>query len=201
MPATHPLQCHCGQVRGLLKATRPSNRCVCYCADCQAFARHLQARDALDARGGTDIVQVPSSHVMFTQGTQHLACIRLTDKGMLRWYASCCGTLIGNTPPDRKISFVGLIHSCLKGGGPSIDESFGPVTMRVGVKSALGTDKPTQSGLLGGVAKAVYIILRGRIGAAYRDSPFFNMQTGLPVAKPRVLTAEELAAAKSPRPV
>jgi hypothetical protein len=198
MPTTHKIQCRCGQVRGLLKATRPSNRCVCYCADCQAFARHLQARDAMDSQGGTDIIQVPASNLVFTQGAEQLACIRLTDKGLLRWYASCCGTLIGNTPADWKVSFVGLIHTCLRGGSPSVDESFGPVTMRVGVNSAIGANKPAAVGLFSGIAKAVLIIVRGRFGGAYRASPFFNPQTGLPVAKPKVLSAEELAAARRP---
>lgn len=193
MPDTHPIQCRCGQLRGLLQATRPRNRCVCYCADCQAFARHLGTPGVLDAQGGTDIVQLPSSHLVFTHGAQHLACLRLTDKGLLRWYSSCCRSPIGNTPADRKLAFVGLIHTALRGA--PLDEAFGLVTMRVGVGSALGVEKPKATGLLGGVAKAVAIIARGRLGGGWRDSPFFDA-SGAPVAPPQVLTAAELAAAR-----
>jgi hypothetical protein len=38
----------------------------------------------------------------------------LSDKGMLRWYASCCNTPIGNTSRDFKVSHVGLLHNCLQ---------------------------------------------------------------------------------------
>lgn len=194
MPDTHAIQCRCGQLRGLLQPTHPSNRCVCYCSDCQAFARHLGAQDALDREGGSDIVQVPASHVAFTQGQQQLACIRLTDKGMVRWYASCCRTPIGNTLADGKSDFVGLLQTGL--GAASLDASFGPVTMRVAVDSALGPDKPKATGMLGGVAKVMGFIIKGRLRKTWRASPFFDARTGLPVAKPKVLTAEELAAAK-----
>ncbi|MBU0747598.1 MAG: hypothetical protein KKB08_18085 [Gammaproteobacteria bacterium] len=197
MSSTHKIQCRCGQIRGLLKATRPSNRCVCYCSDCQAFARHLQAPDVLDHSGGTDIVQVPSSNLTFTQGAEKLACIRLTDKGMLRWYSTCCQTPIGNTPANWKVSFVGLIHTCLSGENQSLDTAFGQVFMRVGVENAIGPNKPVASGLLCGMAKFLEIFVKGRLGGAYRKGPFFDPQTGAPVAKPNILSAGELTAAKS----
>lgn len=197
MSTTFDIRCRCGQFHGVLKATRPSNRCVCYCTDCQAFARHLQAESVLDSRGGTDIVQVPSSHLVVTKGAENLACIRLTDKGMLRWYAACCTTPIGNTPSNWKLSFIGLIHTCLDSEHRDLDAAFGPVAMRVGVKSAIGAEKkPAASGLFGGVAKAIAILVRGRIGGAYRSNPFFDPHTGTPVARPNVLSAAELDAAK-----
>ncbi|MDR7269528.1 hypothetical protein J2X20_002157 [Pelomonas saccharophila] len=196
MPESHPIQCRCGQLRGLLQPTRPSNRCVCHCSDCQAFARHVGSPDTLDSRGGTDIVQVPASHFTFTQGREQLACIRLTDKGMLRWYASCCRTPIGNTLADRKADFVGLIHAGLGPGRPSLDESFGPVRMRVGVDGAPGADKPKAAGVFTGMAKVLSFIVKGRLRGTWRASPFFDPQTDLPIAQPQVLSTQELAAAK-----
>jgi Family of unknown function (DUF6151) len=197
MSSIHKIRCSCGQFRAVLRASSPSNRCVCYCIDCQAFARHLKTRDVLDAQGGTDIIQVPSSNVMFTQGAENLACLRLTETGMLRWYSTCCQTPIGNTPANWKLSFVGLIHTCLSSENQSLEASFGPVTMRVGVKSAIGAEKPAARGLLSGIGKAVSILIRGRFGGAYRASPFFNPQTGIPIANPKVLSTAELATAKS----
>jgi hypothetical protein len=196
MPDSHNIRCRCGQIRGLLTPTTPSNHCICHCADCQAFARHLQARDVLDAQGGTDIVQVPPSQLRFTQGVENLACLRLTDKGLLRWYSACCNTPIGNTPADRRISFVGLIHACLTGDHQTLESSFGPVTMRVGVKSAIGPDKPASSGLVGGVARTMAMIVKARLGGGYRANPFFDRQSGVPVARPTVLSAGELGAAR-----
>ena len=198
MPNSHTIQCTCGQIRGLLTSTAPSNRCVCYCDDCQAFARHLQAKGALDARGGTEIIQVPPSNLTFTQGADKLVCLRLTDAGMLRWYSACCNTPIGNTPANPRVSFVGLIHTCLVGDAQARQASFGPVTMVVGVNSAIVDDnKPHSAGLVSGIAKTIAMIIKARLSGAYRRSPFFNPETGAPVAEPTVLTSAELAAAKS----
>ena len=54
-----PLRCKCGHVRGVAVDVSPSTgfRFVCYCGDCQAFARFLRRTDVLDAAGGTDIFQ------------------------------------------------------------------------------------------------------------------------------------------------
>ena len=95
------------------------------------------------------------------------------------------------------MSFVGLIGTSLSGENQSVESSFGPVTMRVGVKSAIGTTKPAACGTLSGIGKAISIIVKGRFGGVYRGSPFFNSDTGVPIANPRVLSASELAAAKS----
>lgn len=197
MPNSHKIQCRCGKIRGVLTPTHPSNRCVCYCEDCQAFARHLKALDALNDRGGTEIIQVPPSNLKFTRGAEHLACLRLTDTGMLRWYSACCNTPIGNTPANPRVSVVGLIHTCLLGTSQSRRASFGPVTMVVGVKSAIGKDKPQSAGLVSGMAKTMAMIIKARLTGAYRRNPFFNQETGGPVAAPKVLTASERSAAKS----
>lgn len=197
MPRSHNIRCRCGKIRGVLTPTLPANRCVCYCNDCQAFARHLKALDALNDRGGTEIIQVPPSNLTFTRGAEHLACLRLTDTGMLRWYSACCNTPIGNTPANPRVSFVGLIHTCLLGTGQSRRASFGPVTMVVGVKSAIGKDKPPSAGLVTGIAKTMAMIIKARLTGAYRRNPFFNPETGAPIATPTVLSASELIAAKS----
>jgi hypothetical protein len=43
-------------------------RFVCYCQDCQAFARFLERPDVLDPAGGTDIFQMPPGRVKFIAG-------------------------------------------------------------------------------------------------------------------------------------
>jgi len=48
-------------MRGVASDVSPSTglRFVCYCKDCQAFARFLERADVLDPAGGTDIFQMP----------------------------------------------------------------------------------------------------------------------------------------------
>ena len=50
----------------------------------------------------------------FTQGKDRLACMSLSDKGMLRWYTTCCNTPIGNTMRNSRFSSMnGYISQCL----------------------------------------------------------------------------------------
>lgn len=101
---TYPLRCQCGTVRAVLAHPARGNRVVCYCHDCRAFAHVLdQASRVLDERGGSEISQVLPKNLTFTQGTEALACLRLTPKGLLRWHSACCRTPIGNTLATGKM--------------------------------------------------------------------------------------------------
>src|SRR5579863_699680 len=99
MSAEADLRCRCGEVRALVSGAsrRTVNRVVCYCDDCQAFAHQLGRADLLDAQGGSDIVQVAPASLRFVQGAHRIVGLRLTPKGLLRWYTNCCNTPIGNT--------------------------------------------------------------------------------------------------------
>lgn len=191
----HPIQCKCGAIRGQLEGAGTHNRIICYCTDCRAFARFLgKAPDVLDEQGGTEIFQVAQSRLRFLEGEEHLAAIRLSDKGLVRWYASCCKTPIGNTMTNPNISFIGLIHTCLD--RVQINEDFGASIAVVNTDTALGTPKPKQRGLLGVVARFVWIVLTDRISGEYRKSPLFNA-SGLPRVDPKILSSEEVARLKS----
>jgi hypothetical protein len=177
----------------LAKAARV-NRAVCYCHSCQAFAHVLgQAGRTLDERGGSDIVQTLPAHVTFTRGAELLACLRLTPKGTFRWYAGCCSTPIGNTAWTAKVSFVGLIHTCLDTGDMSMEEVFGPVTTWNQTATARGEPKPQQTGVGRMVVWLTGTMLRARLSGDYKRTPFFHPDTGAPVVTPRVLGSEEHA--------
>jgi Family of unknown function (DUF6151) len=51
MPFDLPLRCRRGRMRGVASDVSPSTgfRFVCYCKDCQAFARFLERADVLDS--------------------------------------------------------------------------------------------------------------------------------------------------------
>ena len=217
--ASHPLQCRCGTLKALVHDPRNSNHAVCYCRDCQAFAHFLgRADEVLDERGGTEVIQVLPKNVVFTQGIEALACMRLTPEGLVRWYAACCKTPIGNTLATPKLSFVGLVHTCLEGAGavpdhPSagradsssgavsiekaaprtLDEVFGPVRCWVNPSGAKGEPKPKQAGLLGVLGWFLGTVVRARLNGDYRKTPFFDPVTGRTVVQPRILTEAERA--------
>ncbi len=190
----HPLQCRCGTIKGWVSDTHSANRVVCYCRDCQAFARFLgRESETLDARGGSDIVQTLPKNVTFTQGADALACMRLTDKGMVRWYAGCCKTPIGNTLENYKISFIGLLHNCLETPQRSLENSFGAVRTIANPHGAIGEPKPKAAGMAVTIWWFTKIILKARISGDYKRTPFFR--DGRPIANPRVISSAERASA------
>ncbi|MBK7396382.1 MAG: hypothetical protein IPJ34_08800 [Myxococcales bacterium] len=81
-----PIACRCGRVTGEVRGAVPAtvNRVVCYCDDCQAFARHLGRDDLLDESGGSDIVQVAPATLQ-VRANEALRCPRL-DQRDYRWY-------------------------------------------------------------------------------------------------------------------
>jgi hypothetical protein len=191
---THPLRCQCGTLRGNVSHTERVCRGVCYCKDCQAYAHFLgKADEILDEMGGSDVVATLPQHVTFTQGIEALACMSLSDKGMLRWYASCCNTPIGNTARDFKVSHVGLLHNCLKDPSTSLDSAFGPVRMRVGMKSARGAPKAMAASTTVSILRFMARLVRARLDGSYKNTPFFDPQAGTPRVSPKVLTPDERA--------
>jgi hypothetical protein len=200
-----PLRCSCGALRGWVRSVgaRSGNRCICYCDDCQSFAHFLERADAiLDAHGGTDIFQTSPARVDLTSGVERLASIQLRPGSrVVRWYASCCGTPIGNTPADPRIPFVGLIHACIDSGaiGSSADAVLGPVRGSVFRRFARGDGAalPAPRTALQ-VLRIARLILVARLRGDRRQSPFFD-PGGKPVAAPRVLGADELRAVEASR--
>jgi hypothetical protein len=190
----HPLQCRCGTIKGWVSDAQSANRVVCYCRDCQAFARFLgQERETLDAQGGSEIVQTLPKNVTITQGADALACMRLTDKGMVRWYAGCCKTPIGNTMENYKISFVGLLHNCLENPQQSLQNSFGAVRTYANPHGASGDPKPKGTGMGATIWWALKTIIKARVNGDYKRTPFFR--DGKPIAEPHVLSSAERASA------
>jgi hypothetical protein len=148
----------------------------------------------LDAHGGTEIVQVAQARLTLLQGKEHLAAVRLSEKGLIRWYAACCKTPIGNTMLNPKVPFIGLIHSSLDRS--RMDADFGKSVANVNTNAATGNPKPKPNGLLGSILRFLWIVLSTRITGQYRKSELFD-ESGAPIARPTVLAAEELGRLKS----
>jgi len=189
----HPLQCQCGTLKGTLTHPKSVNRLVCYCRDCQAFAHFLgKASETLDAQGGTEVIQTVPANLTFTAGQEVLACVRLSEKGLIRWYASCCHTPIGNTLSDYRISFIGLVHTCLQTPEKSLDSAFGPIRMRAFAKGAKGGGvKSNPLAMTSGILRMIAMLTRARVTGAYKRTPLFSPDTGAPIATPKILSAAE----------
>jgi hypothetical protein len=190
------LSCRCGALAGVASNLSPSNgsRIVCMCTDCQAFAHYLGKADSiLDKHGGTDIFQMPPCDLQITQGIEHLSCMRLTDKGLYRWYAGCCKTPVANTMGSRKVPFAGVIHAFMAADGSTRNQVLGPIVARLYGRSAVGSLPPdaNQTASLGFIVRTVRFLLSGWMRGRHTPSPFFDSSTGKPVVTPYVLSNAE----------
>jgi hypothetical protein len=186
-------------VRGVASDVSPSTgfRFVCYCTDCQAFARFLERTDGLDSAGGTDIFQMPPGRVKLTAQTDALACVRLSDK-VLRWYTTCCRSPIGNSAATPGFPIFGMIHSFMdhEADGRSRDEVLGPPLCRIFERSAVGplpqNAAPPPSFRM--FARRGSMMLRWWMRGLARPTPFFDEHTKAPRAAPRELARSERTA-------
>jgi Family of unknown function (DUF6151) len=203
--ANLPLACACGAVHWVAREVSASrdNHAVCYCDDCQAFAHALDCADrVLDANGGSEVLQISPARIEFRAGGERLACLRLRPKGLLRWHTSCCRTPVGNTLASRQVPFVGLVLRRADGEPErrARDAVLGPVRgafharFAVGDRSGLATHQGVPVALY---ARLFRMMVVGRLRGDHARSPFFTA-SGEPIAEPRVLTDDELAAARAP---
>lgn len=173
------LSCRCGALRGCLNVPprRERTRVVCYCDDCQAYARRLGAEAvALDAHGGTEIVQLSPANVTLDGELSKLTALRLTARGPLRWYADCCGTPVGNTLATRQVPFVGLVRTFFDVDDGTLDAALGPIEMRVMTRFALG-HLPASTDAYDGfppalIARTMLRVARWRWRGDHRRWPF-----------------------------
>ena len=90
----------------------------------------------------------------------------------------------------RIFPFTGLLSTCLD--SLPLTPSFGPVRARANTESAVGDPKPRAFGMAGAVLRIASLILHSRLSGLYRHTPFFS-ESGAPVARPTVLSAEARA--------
>ena len=196
VPRDLQMQCRCGAVRAVARGVTPAigNHCACYCVDCQAFATALNRLDVLDTNGGTDIFQMSQARFEFTHGADRVACLRLTPRGLARWYASCCNTPIGNTMATRSIPFVGVIRAFIR---EPAGDALGPIRARAFRESATGdvaAIPPDNQSLWTMLLRAIGLMISWRLRGDHRRSPFFDTTSGAPSKPPRILTETERAA-------
>jgi hypothetical protein len=118
--------------------------------------------------------------------------MRLTPKGLLRWYAACCNTPIGNTWPTTAMPFIGVIGAFI--GAPP--EALGPIRGRAWAKTAKGGRAAVPKDGVPDpvmVARVLAKLVRWRLRGDHKRSALFDAATGRPLVEPRVLAAAERA--------
>lgn len=199
MPFELQLQCRCGHVRGAAAEVAPQSgfRFICYCKNCQGFARFLGRPDVLDTAGGTDIFQMPAGLVKLTAGMHAIRSLSFSGN-VLRWYTDCCRTPLGNTAASAGFPVIAIIPSFMSVsvGERSRDEVLGLPLCRIHEKSATGPLPPDAppAGSVGIFAYRTSKLLGWWMRGLGRPNPFFDGKTGAPLSTPHRLTPSERAA-------
>jgi hypothetical protein len=189
-----PLKCQCGSLRGVAIDISPSkgNRLTCMCDTCQTYAHHLgQAEKILDKYGGTDIFQMTPSELTITEGIEHLRCLQLEGRGVLRWYAGCCNTPVANTLSSAKVPFVGVPHTFMDHAGHrrTREQDLGPLLARTMGEHGIG-ELPSDaysSTPLSVIFRSLYLLILAWLKGKHEPSPFFDADTGKPIFKPELV--------------
>jgi hypothetical protein len=193
-PFDLPLRCRCGKLEGAAVgvAAENGNRLLCFCDDCQVYARHLGTEGIVDARGATDLFQTAPARIRLGAGREHLRCVRLSEKGLLRWYAGCCRTPIGNTLASPRVPFIGLTMPFVAAGAAERDAALGPPTALLFGRFAVGGAPPGAPAKAPSrlVLRSARLLLGAWLRGESRPHPFFDA-SGTPLAAPHVLSPTE----------
>ncbi len=188
------ISCKCGKVNGAINLLSPRNftHLKCRCRSCRAFARlsgHGQSH--IDPDGFVDLVQTLPATMDIKQGLAELRTVVLTQKGPLRWYASCCDTPLWLTLGKPKPPFVSILAE-------NIDdkEVLGPVRYYAFCDDLPKNERPQPNGAWGGmnlVGRVITRTLRAMITGKLKANPFFD-ESGRVLAKRSDMTKAQKAA-------
>ncbi len=152
---------------------------------------HLGRAELLDAHGGSDVVQVAPAALSFDQGVDQIVGVRLSPKGLFRWYASCCKTPLGNTL-GTAVPFVGITVQTFAVPRAEVDEIFGASLGSVRGEFAIGEPPPgSTTPPFRVIARALRRILSWRLRGQTWPHPFFDRATKAPTHSVTVLSRSE----------
>jgi len=188
------LKCECGKFQAIIKNPKKSNsnRAVCLCVDCQSFAHYLEKPEKiLDSNGGTEIFATYPSQIEFVKGVENLKSMKLSPKGLLRWYVDCCRTPIANTP-GVKMPFTAIFHNCIELNAKDKDSVFGKLSLRFFGKYGKKPLPPEtyQGAPLSLSLKMFPFLMKGLIFKKHIPHAFFNEDRS-PKVEPIILTKIE----------
>lgn len=188
------LKCDCGKFEAEL-VNFPKNspgRCVCYCDDCQTYLHYLGRPELLDAHGGSEITPVYPADFKIVTGKNHLACVRLSPRGLFRFYVSCCNTPLGNNLP--KFPWLGTLDRMYAHDDPNyLEKTAGPIKCRILGKFAIGTPpKGTSQKNSFKDLKVIFpFLLKGFLTGKAKNSELYMNDGVTPIVKPKILTLQE----------
>ncbi|NVO55727.1 hypothetical protein HW561_07990 [Rhodobacteraceae bacterium B1Z28] len=186
-PSDLAFSCTCGSLKGRItaKGAKSGTHVACFCQDCRAAQLYFGQPDP--APGPVEILQITPEEIEIETGLEHLAVMRLSPRGMLRWYANCCNAPLATTSRTPKFPFAGFILQRITN-----PQGLGPITTRGFVPQPNGKQKHERLGHA--IFGMLNRVARSRLSGSWKNTPFFNHKTSEPVVTPTVISKSERAA-------
>ncbi|MCW0199738.1 DUF6151 family protein [Sphingopyxis sp.] len=190
MASALPFACECGTVSGTLTIGPEGDHVICHCTDCQNLAHYLGHPRVLDAEGGTALYQTRCARMRLASGRDRLACVHLTDKPTLRWYAGCCRTPLFNTVGTGKLPFITVqLAAC---DAAARERLLGPPGGHLFVQDAIGDASGLRKMRMATLMRRFAVrAIRDIVSGDRRRAALFDPQTLEPIAVPHRLTSEK----------
>ncbi|WP_254429488.1 DUF6151 family protein [Ruegeria atlantica] len=181
-----PFSCKCGTLHGHITAegVHSGTHVGCFCRDCRAAQLYFGQPDP--APGPVNILQMSPEEICFEGGSEKLALMQLSPKGMLRWYSSCCNAPLATTARTAKFPFAGFDVKRI--ADPS---GLGPITTRGFVPQPNG--KQSHEKLRYAAVGMLTRLSKSWLSGRWRNTPFFDLGDGKPVVAPTILSKTERA--------
>ncbi|WP_425080400.1 DUF6151 family protein [Ruegeria arenilitoris] len=178
--------CECGTLHGLITAegVHSGTHVGCFCRDCRAAQLYFGQPDP--APGPVNILQMSPEEICFEGGSEKLALMQLSPKGMLRWYSSCCNAPLATTARTAKFPFAGFDVKRI-----SDPSGLGPITTRGFVPQPNG--KQSHEKLRYAAVGMLTRLSKSWLSGSWRNTPFFDLGDGKPVVAPTILSKTERA--------
>lgn len=187
MNQTVTFSCTCGEVAGSIApvSSGTGTHIECYCRDCRAG--HVWCGQPDPAPDGIQIFQTTPDTLSFQRGRDKLGLFRLSGKGILRWYATCCGAPLCNSLARPGLPFVGIIVDRLH----TTDE-IGPVRAQSFIPQGPGKP-PRHAGAMRAAFGVLGRMISKRLSGQWRETPLFDVPHMTPVVEARILDGNERA--------
>jgi|GEM_PF-246155 len=181
-----PFSCPCGEVKGTVHGATPTsgNHVRCYCSACRAAVLYTTGVDVEDH--GVELFQTTPDKISFQQGQDKLAVFSFSPKKLLRFRAACCGAPLFTMLPTPKFALTGVMTNML-----ADKTAIGPVAMEAFIPQPDGSSK--HSSVLRLYGGTMWRALVARVTGRWKQTPFFDVETGKPVAEVYIPIEEERA--------
>lgn len=132
---------------------------------------HFDKENDLDGKGGAELVMTLPEWVTVTQGFEQVKVLRLSKRGAVRWYASCCNSPMLNIHPSRNFPYGSVVVR-----GLDDPDALGPIAMRAFPDQAYSNVRASRIAFYWVTMRAFARAALARFRAAHKQTQYFTSE-------------------------